>query len=316
MNGMNSGNNPEVVKTSLDEVLMTEFDTKPTPDQIDATNPTFFKQKGSEKQAEIYAEYMPPKEFESYAEEEEVRDDTVRTGNKTTKEMVPYKNDLPIPVEFFNDDQHGMVTEMSQQFGRKARNSRDKFAFIQSYGDAFSGAVTPNGQPMISNTQTTLSGDTVDNLETGTLTPSNMDTFVSSLELQKDQRGELGGHSMVGLLVPRALYKTAVETMESTLEANTGENQLNIFNTKYGTMAINNSPRLDATYNTLNSNANTSYFGVSRNHRITRFVREGLNTTLNDWTLDKKDRYIYKARFREVIAPQTWEGVIGSNGTV
>lgn len=316
MNGMNSGNNPEVVKTSLDEVLYTEFDTKPSPDQIDATSSVFFRQESIDRQADIYAEYMPPQQFDSYAEEEEVRDDSVRTDNKTTKEVVPYKSDLPIPVEFFEDDQHGMVTQMVQSYGRKARDTRDKNAFIQSYGDAFSGATTPDGVAMISNSHVALSGDTIDNLETGTATPTNMDTFVQSLELQKDQRGEYGGHSMTGILSPRALYKTMVEIMESTLLADTAENNINMFDTKYGRMSINNSPWLDSTYNSLNTNAATSYFGVSNNHRVARIVRKGLSTTLVGHETDKRDRMMYKARFREVIAPKTWEGLVGSNGTV
>lgn len=315
MSGLNSGNNPEVTKTSLDEVLYTEHDIKPTPEQIDVTDGVFFKQESTDRSADIYAEYMPPQEFPEHAEEEELNDDTVRTDNKTTKDVRNYKNSIKIPIEFWEDDQHSEVSETIRQFGRKARNARDKFGFQQSYGDAFSGATTPDGLPMISNSHVPLIGGTIDNLETGTLTPANMDIFVSALELQKDQRGEYGGHSMAGLLVPRALYKTAIETMESTLRAASGENDVNVFDTKYGTMKIANNPRLDSTYNSLNSNAATSYFGVSRNHRIARVVRKGLTTLLVGHETDNQDRVTYKARFREVVAPKTWEGLVGSNGT-
>ena len=81
-------------------------------------------------------------------------------------------------------------------------------------------------------------------------------------------------------------------------------------------MKVGASAFLDSTYNTLNTNANTSYFVVSRNHWVTRWVREGYSSEVVEPKYDKKDRWFYKGRFAEICAVATWSGLAGSNGTV
>jgi len=66
----------------------------------------------------------------------------------------------------------------------------------------------------------------------------------------------------------------------------------------------------------LNSNTDTSYFLVSRIHSVTRWVRKALTTILVPPDTDERDRYRYKARFREIVSAISWEGIVGSNGTV
>lgn len=308
---LNSGLNASLVKTELDLVLFSNFDRENEPQEVLATDSVFFRQSNIDRGSVIYEEVELPGEFTAHTEEQDVQEASPRSGNQVTKTINNYKRDLPIPMEFFDDDQHDTVRHQVEGMAMRARTSRDKFAFQQSYGDAFSGVTTPDGQAAISNSHTTLSGDTVDNLETGALNSDNLETVVRSLRLQKAQDGALGGHVAAGLLTPVQLHPDATEITQSELKSNTADNAINYWSKIYPGMKVGASAYLDSTYNTLNSNANTSYFVVSRNHWVTRWVRKALSTDLVPPQTDKKDRWFYKARFREIVAVASWSGIVG-----
>jgi hypothetical protein len=155
---------------------------------------------------------------------------------------------------------------------------------------------------------------TIDNLETGSLTPDNLWTGTVSLANQKGQDGDAGSHVFEGTVVPFLLYKTIKEVMNSSLIPNSAENNLNIFDTDYGEVRIRASIFLGSTYNS-NSNANTSYHLVSRNHMITRKTFYGLTTSMISPEMTSNDSYLYRAKFHETAFPGSWTGYVGSNGT-
>lgn len=312
---LNSGYNSDLVKTSLDEAVYEEFDREMEPQEVLATDSLFFKQRTTNKQAEIVAETNGPGQFEEHVEEEEIKESTIRTANKTTYNVKNYKKRVFIPHEFYEDEQHDRVDELARQFGLRARTSRDQFAYKYSYGDAFSGVTTPDGAALISNSHTTVSGATIGNLETGAFSPDNLKTMVKSLRLQKAQDGELGGHNPDGLLVSVTDFPEAMEVVEARLKPQSADNDPNYVSMVYPGLRVGTSAYLDSTYNSDNSNVDTSYFLVSRNHMITRWVRESFNTILNDPSMDGQDRWEYRGRYREMVGARGWQGIVGNNGT-
>ena len=312
---LNTGLSQSTTRTALDAVFFQEYDYKKQPGLVDATDPVFFRQDKADGSAVITEDLQGPGDFETHAEEQEVDEATMRTGNQKTHTILEYARGIHIPVSYYEDAKFGMINEQVRQFGMRARTSRDKHAFNNSYADAFSGVTATDSVAWASNSHTTLSGDTVDNLETGVLTPANLETVVRSLALQRTQDGFIGSHEAVGLLVPKILHPDAQEITKSTKQANTAENNLNYFSDIYPGMVVGWSPFLDSTYNTLNSNANTSYFVVGRNHFCKRFVRKELSTNLRDYSIDTRLRYWYHARFREIVSIGVFEGMVASNGT-
>ena len=118
---------------------------------------------------------------------------------------------IPISWEAFKADQVGKRERIGKQVGDRARLTQDFKAILNTYGDAFDGAVstTPDGDAAASNSHTTLTGATVDNLETGALAPDALWTCVTSLANQKAQDGDPGSYVFEALVVPFTLYKTA-----------------------------------------------------------------------------------------------------------
>jgi hypothetical protein len=316
MFGLTSGGSPDLIQTRLDKLFKEDFDRERQPGEVMATDPLFFRQDSTDKGAVTDELFMPPGDFNEHVEEQDYEEATVRGFNRATHSIKNYKRSIPIPEEFFEDDQWNAVGRVVEGFGLRARTSRDKYNMRQSYGDAFSGAVTNASVALVSNSHQNGVGDTVDNLEQGVLNADNLFTIIKSLRLQKAQDGDLGSYHADGMLVPVNLHRTAMEVTKSEQKSGTGNNDLNYYSQVYPGLKVGASPYLDATYNTLNANANTSYFVVSRNHSVTRTTRLALRTKLVPPDTDSKGRYFYRARFREETHPLTYEGVVGSNGTV
>lgn len=314
--GPNTGLSPETVKESLDQVYYTEFDYKAGRGIVTADNETFFKQSKTNKGAVQTEEFLPVGEWEEHAEEEEVRIATVRTDNKKTHTVLNYKKALKIPVEYYEDDMHEVVDNAVRSMSRRARTTKDKTA-ISKWANGFSAETTSDGTAVFSNSHTVLSGDTLDNLETGAFNASNLETGVRSLRKQKAQDGDLGGHDINGLLVALNLYEDALEVTRSELKPGTTNNDTNIFmlsNAYPSIDIVGTSPFLHSDYINV-SNINTMWFAVSRNHSLKRWVRIAMDTNIIDYKFDDQDRYTYKGRYREITSWISPEGAVGSNGS-
>ena len=153
----------------------------------------------------------------------------------------------------------------------------------------------------------------MDNLETGLMSADNLWTQIQALANMKAQDGEAGSYVFEGILVPFILYKTAKETMDSTLAPFSGENQINFFDTVYGTVRIAASIFLGSTYNSY-TNANTAYHVLSSQHSINRKVFMGLSTNLIPPENTSNDSWLYRGRFIERHFPESWNGGIHTTG--
>lgn len=279
----------------------------------------FFRQKTTTWGSIQNAEFAGSDDFEERVDDEEVQEGSLRIGNKQTLDVAEFDQDIPFPQAFLEDSEKyeikmGAVEEM----GVSAVNARDKHAFFKSYGNPFDATnnPTPDGAALGSNSHTSLNGETIDNLETGALSADNLKISVRSLKLQKRQGGGRGGYFFNGIMVALNLLETAVEITDSELKTNTANNNLNWVSNLYPGVRVGTSEYLSSTYNTLNSNVDTTYACISLRHKLTRAVRIPISTEWVDPIYDRKRRAFYRGRFRERTYPGTWSGTQWSNGTV
>jgi len=315
--GFSAGLSPDATKTSIDAVMYEEYSRDQQPGYLRATDEFFFKQGSTEgKTSFIHDEDSNVGSFQETGEQEEILNTDTLIGNKTTRNSQKWTKQVPISDEAFRADQVGKRAKIGQQVGDRARLTQDLKAILRTYGDAFDGSVfnTPDGVSLANNSHTTIKNVTIDNLETGALTPDNLWTANTSLANQKGQDGDAGSHVFEGLVLPFLLYKTGKEIMNSVLLANSGENNINVFDTDYGQVRIRASIFLGSTYNS-NTNANTSYHLVSRNHMINRMVFYDLTTTMIPPESTANDTYLYRAKYHEMAFPGSWTGYVGSNGS-
>lgn len=314
--GFTADLSPDACQTAIDGVMWEKYQRDQQPSYLSAKDEMFFKTSGIDRLAFIYDEDSNVGMFEETGEQQEVRRTDTRIGNQTTARVVKYMKSIPISWEAFKADQVGKRERIGEQVGDRARLTQDFKAVLNTYGDAFAGSIstTPDGQAAAANSHTTLTGQTVDNLETAAMAPDAMWTSTTSLANQPGQDGDPGSYVLDGVVIPFLLYKTTKEVLNSSLVANSGENNLNIFETDYGTVQIKASVFLGSAYNS-NSNANTSYHLLSQSHQVTRKVFSELNTDLIEPKYSDTDSWEHRSRFAEVSFWGSWNGYVGNNGT-
>lgn len=304
-------------QTAIDEVMYEEFTRTDVPSYLSAQDGQFFKTDSIDSMAFIWDEDSNVGEFDETGEQEEIVSTSTRIGNTKTKRVTKYMKQIPISWEAFKTSQKGKREAIGRQIGDRARLTQDHQAIINTYGDFVAGSIntTPDGDAVASDSHTTLNGVNVDNLETGVLNADNLWTGALSLANQKAQDGDAGSHNFERLVVPQILYKTARETLGSTLAPFGGENQLNIFSTDFGNVMLRASIFLGSTYNTA-SNANTTYTLMGKNHEVRRKVLTGLETSMLEPKYTDNDTYVMRAKFAEAHFPATWTAILSSSGTV
>lgn len=224
-----------------------------------------------------------------------------------TSLVYQFIKNLPIPRTFMADQQLSAVSKAVRQQALTYGASRDRKSF-SVYALGFTTQLTIDGATVFSNSHINENGDTVDNLETGALTDTNLNIMVNSLRTQLSQTGVILGYEPKALLTPSILHQTGMAVAKSVLRAGTGNNDLNYFSEMYPGMKVVYSPFLDAT-------STTAYFLASSTNGMMRAEREGFFTDLVDWRTQANDQYIYKMRAREVTDSIEYSGLVGSSGT-
>ena len=197
---------------------------------------------------------------------------------------------------------------MVRGFGMDARASRDYHSF-GLYRNAFGSSTTHDSVALISNSHVNYNGDTIDNLLTGDLSETTLNTALVQLFELRRENGIVGGNVAECLIVSPADFKLAVEITESELRSNTPDNDLNVYSAKFGIM-VKTSPYLGA----VAGGDDDAWFLSSANHGNYRFVRQAVQTTLVDWKYQRNNNYIYKGEFREVVGSYSFDGIVGSAG--
>lgn len=220
--------------------------------------------------------------------------------------ITQFKKNLPISRTFMADQQLSAVSKAVRQQALTWGASRDRAAF-RIYANGFTTQTTIDNVALFSNSHVNENGDTVDNLETGALSDSTLNTTINSLRTQLSQTGVILGYEPKWLLTPSVLHQTGMTVAKSVLRAGTGNNDLNYFSEMYPGMKVVYSPFLDAT-------SITAYFVGSQTHGVSRFEREAFFTDLVDWRYQANDQYLYKMRAREVVDSIEYSGLVGNTG--
>lgn len=301
--------NPDVVKTLLDDVFMTKYSIEKFPGRATAETAAIFAQDTASSSAVIMDMFGGAGEWTSISEEQNLPEGTPRIKNTKTFTMAKFAQHIKIPKEFFDDQMHGSYEKMVQSFARRAMTSRDKNAFGY-YRNAFTTSLTSDSVALFSNSHVAVNGGTVDNLASGALSETTLNTAINQMAEMKAQDGEIDGHTAATLLVPMALFKLACEIVDSELRSGTANNDLNYYSKKFPGLQVYTSPYLGAAA----GGSETAWFLLSTEQPVTRWVREAVNTNLVNYDVSSNDVYVYKGRFRETVGAMTYEGAVASTG--
>ena len=317
--GHSTALSPDAFQKAINAVVYEKYMRDDQPDALNARDPFFFKQSQGNEMVYLWDEDSNVGSFLETEEQADVVSEDTFIGNTKSVRQRKFMKQIPVSFEAMKTEQVGINkrAEIGTQIADRARLSQDKFTIADTYADAFAGAIstTPDGDAWASDSHTTLKGANVDNLGTPALTADGLWTMVQQLANQKAQDGELGGQVFEGIVVPFILLKKVHETLDSDLIPFSGENQVNIFQTIYGSnVRIKASVFLGSTYNA-NSNANTSYHVVSSNVQANRKTLVGLSSSYIPETMTTNDTAVMRSKFMETHFVASWFGSVHSNGT-
>lgn len=310
MAGLTSGLNPNVTKTALDKVFYQRFARFPGPQFSFAGDEMVFQADSTDRAAVIMEVFKGVGLWTNTPEQGEYSGDTPLVNDQITFSVARYTKKFHITEEMIEDDQHSVVRNAVSQMGTKARVTQDRVA-MGVYRNAAGTTLTSDGVALLSASHTNINGDTIDNTVSGAFTVDTLEEGINLLVEQKDQAGDIIGHEAKTLLVPPALFKEAVEVTESRLEANTTDNQLNVFSAKYG-IVVRQSQYLGAAAG--DNGADDHWFLMGEYHSVMRWVRVPVQTRLLDGSYKDNGDSVYRGRFREVSGAITYEALVGYEG--
>lgn len=307
--------NASVVKTALDTVFFQEFAYEDTvPGIAQATTGDLFKVVATEHAAYIGQINKPVGLFSQIGETQAVPAGTPSVTNTYTISVLDFAQKIVLSKDLFDDNMHGVWAENVRQFSRMARLTQDITAF-GIFRNAFSGDTSPtltaDAVSLCNSAHPLIGGGTVSNTATGVMNSTNLNTGIVALREQKNQAGVIMGGVPAILLVPSALFKLATELTDSALVSDSANNAINIYRSAYG-FKVYSSPHLG----TNAGGTDTRWFLLTKNHSVSRLIRQGLETALTPWQYSDNRSYTYQANYRENYFVPDFGGVYGSTGTV
>lgn len=236
---------------------------------------------------------------------------TPRVTNKQTTAIVTFAQGIDISKQLFDDNMHGVWAADVEDFAIKARDTQDYNAFAL-FRDGFTTALTADGVTIFNSAHPLIGGGTQSNVASGAssaLSPTSLNTGITSMVEQKDQSGVIKGNVPNVLLVPPALWKHGLEITQSALIADSGNNNLNVYRSALG-ITVWTSHWLGAAA----GGSDTAWYLLARRHGFTRLIRQGIETALTDWRYSNNLTYRYQANFREAYFCSDYAGSYAATG--
>jgi hypothetical protein len=306
MTGLTSGLNPNVTKTALDKVFYQKYNRVPGPQIAFAGDEMIFQQDSTDRAAVIIENFKGVGLWESTPEQAEYKGDTPLVTDQITFSVAKFTKKFHITEEMMEDDQHTVVRNAISQMGTKASVTQNKKG-MEIFRNAGSTTLTSDGAALLSASHSNIAGNTIDNTISGAFSVDTVEEGINLLIEQVDQAGDIVGHEAKTVLVPPALYKEATEVLESTLEANTTDNQLNVYSAKYG-LTLRQSQYLGSANA---GGSQTRWFMMGEYHSVFRWVRVPVSTRLLGGEYQENGDSVYRGRYREVFGAISYEALVG-----
>jgi hypothetical protein len=305
---LTSAQNLAVVRTELDSVFYQEFNYQSaTPSQMTALTAEIFKPLTIDRRAYIEEVFKGSELFKDTGETEVVGSTTPKAANKLTTYVKDFTQSIELSKDLFDDNMHGFWSRSVSDMATKAVLTQTDNA-MKVFRLAFTTTLNADGTAWLAS-HTLISGGTQSTLLTGALSPTTLNNGIIALAEMKDQAGVIMGNQPAYLIVPPALFKKAIEITDSALIADVANNNINVYRSAYG-ITVYTSPYLGAAA----GGSDTAWFLLARNHCVTRLVRQGIQTSLRDWTMSNNRTYLYQANFREEVYVPDYVGAVGSTG--
>lgn len=201
--------------------------------------PDFFTVKESDRATEKYSEITTMGKFATFTDS--ITFDSPVQGYDVTATHVEYAKGIQIRRAVYDDDQHGVIPQMFEQFGESAFKTHEDHAaeLFNSAFSAVSGFFSHTASvALCSDSHTTpVSGVSTttgfDNAGTSALSPAVLQTILTAFRNFKDDQGDKYESEPTALVVPTDLRPRAEEILKTTTGLDSADNNVNVLNGKF-----------------------------------------------------------------------------------
>lgn len=315
--------NFSLVQTELDEVFRQSYEVTLPPMYATAFTSDIFKVTETSHAAYIGNVHKGPGLFSKIGEVQTVPNYTAKVANKFTVTISDFAQGIEISKNLFDDDIHGEYAAQINDLAIMARRTQDANAF-KIFRGAFTTTLTADGSVFIGSHNLIGGGTTNNEIVTAdvpgasstALTTASFNVAMVRLANMKSQSGV--PLQCVGniLLVPPSLFVQARQIATSALVPENGNNAVNVYSMDYSLKVYQSVWLGTAGADSVNTGSDTAWFLLDgARHAVRRFVRQGVQTSLRDWTMSNNRTYYYQANFREEVYVPDYIGVVGAKGT-
>lgn len=306
--------NPRVVRTELDRVVYSIFNPQMKPGFVSVADKRIFNQIPSDKGSEQEEIFAGSGYWEKRGETQNVPLGQSKFGQKVTYTHTEFSRQEEIPKHFFDDAKFNAITNIVKAMMNNGKSTQELngFAAFRKAFTATTGTLTSDGLSLCNNSHTLLNSSmTVDNYLTAKLGDDTINEMIQKLAEMKGQDGVMSfGTDPEVLLTACYNFKRACELIESELSAETANNAINVYSSKYG-IYVAQSKFLGAAAGGSDHYA----FLLGKGHQINRYIREAINTWHRTWEETNNRTFVYGGAYRETIGVPDFVGAVGTDGT-
>ena len=310
--------NGSLSQTELDEIFRQNLEAQDPPGWASAYSPEIFKVTNTTHSSYFGKVHRGPGFFSQIGEVTTVPTYQATVANKYTVVIAPFAESIDISKDLVDDDLHSEWQAQVAEFAYAARESQSYNAF-GLFRNAFTTTLTPDGSAFISTSHALIGGGTQSNRLVTANISGAASTVLTTAAVQVAQKilAEMKAQSGISarcvgdiLLTAPANFFAANQIARSALVAENSNNGINTLSMVYALRPLQ-SNYLAASF----GGSDTAWFLMdSRKHAVRRFVRQGLQTALRDWSFSNNRTYNYQANYREAYAVTDYIGVVGATG--
>ena len=305
----NSAQNRALVQTEIDELFIAKFNGEQFPGHVGAEFAPLFQVVNTELDTHFISLFKGANLPQQIGETQSVPRSTPKTQFTKTVTVKDFADSVELSKNLFDDGKFDVIQDTVSDMAVKARIGRDRNAF-RPFRNGFTTELTADGVSWFNNSHTLISGGTEDNLVTGALSDSTLNTAIVRLLELKDQAGVIRGSVPSLLVVAPANFKNAVQVTGSELISGSANNDTNMFFKSMMGLQVVTSQWLGAAA----GGSDTAWFLLGSNHGLRRLVRQDVQTAMRGWEQSDNRTILYQYNFREEVYVADFCGAVGSTG--
>lgn len=301
------GDNLDITYTKLDSVLFEQFNArKMFPFRAVAQDSRIFKVIDTTHSQYIEEVNKDVTLFVNTAELSPVATSVPAVRNEYITPINTYTNSIRPSKQLFDDAMHNVWQNDVKAMANKFFVTQDINAF-GLYRGSTTTTLCANGATLVSTSYPLIGGGTDFNQITGPISETSLESAIVQMAQQKDEAGVVLGNFPVMLLGPQARLDDMVRLTKSVLTPSTANNAVNVYLSIYG-FEVMATPYLGSV---VAGGSDQNVYLLSDSHTVTRYLRQGLETALTNWTYSQNLTYFYQANFREGYGAPSQVGLMG-----